>query len=254
MFDWILKPFLCLALGMSQVAVEFSGGSATDSVTFGSVPHIANLSSRTFSAWVYPETYSSGSGDMIFALSNTSGGNVLIYLTSSKLLFLQSFTINGAAWVTPENIPTLNTWTHIAITYNNSSVSNDPIIYVNGSAVTITEITAPSGTVKPENGVILDIGNWSTSLTPYSRSFNGKIKDVRVYNRILSAAEVTTLYNGGTPDMDLVTDGLQFQAFVVPTFRLTDFVDATLTSDMKVRDRIYGVVGTPHGSPIGRNP
>ena len=77
---------------------------------------------------------------------------------------------------------------------------------------------------------------------------------MRVYNRILSAAEVTTLYNGGTPDMDLVTDGLQFQAFVVPTFRLTDFVDATLTSDMKVRDRIYGVVGTPHGSPIGRNP
>ena len=87
MFDWILKPFLCLALGMSQVAVEFSGGSATDSVTFGSVPHIANLSKEHLAHGFTWKHTVLGLFDMIFALSNTSGGNVLIYLTSSKLLF-----------------------------------------------------------------------------------------------------------------------------------------------------------------------
>ena len=80
------------------------------------------------------------------------------------------------------------------------------------------------------------------------------MKDVRIYKRVLSAAEVTTLYNSGTPNMDLVTNGLVFQAFVVPTFRLNNYIDTTLTSDMKVRDRIHGVVGTPNGSPIGITP
>lgn len=251
MFNWIVKPFLCLALGMSALGVEFRGNGTTDGVNFGVVPHITNLSQKTYSTWIYADAYASGFIRII--LYNTSSiAGARMYLNSDKLVYSEPFSSAGGVWTTSSNPFSTGQWVHIVVTYDNSSASNDPKIYINSTPVSVTEFTTPVGTVMNETGANFNVGN--SNVGGYALPFDGKIKDVRVYNRILTAAEITTLYNGGTPDMDLVTDGLQFQAFVVPTFRLTDFVNATLTSDMKVRDRIHGVVGTPHGSPIGRNP
>ena len=71
-----------------------------------------------------------------------------------------------------------------------------PVIYIDGSSVAVTEDTAPAGSLQSEYG---------------GETMEGKVKDVRIYNRILSSDEVTALYNAGTPDESLVTDGLVFQ-------------------------------------------
>ena len=59
MFNWILKPFLCLALGMSALGVEFRGTGTNDGVNFGVVPQISNLSQKSYSAWIYADSYAS---------------------------------------------------------------------------------------------------------------------------------------------------------------------------------------------------
>ena len=45
------------------------------------------------------------------------------------------------------------------------------------------------------------IGNRSSAT---DRSFNGGIKDVKMWNRVLTSAEITTVYGGGTPKMGLI--------------------------------------------------
>lgn len=254
MFNWKVKSFLCAALGVSALAVEFAGGSSGDAISFGYVPHVTNIQERTISAWIYKDGTPVSTSDHIVAISDDNKGVIVSVTTDDQIQYYSKRSSNQGIWKTPISSVASGQRVHVVITINQVDETSDPIIYINSSLQTLTETTTPSGIFKDEIGVPLIVGNWKTASEDYTRAWDGKIEDFRIYDRVLTADEVTTLYNGGTPDMDLVTDGLQFQAFVVPTFRLTDFVNATLTSDMKVRDRIHGVVGTPHGSPIGRNP
>jgi hypothetical protein len=82
--------------------------------------------------------------------------------------------------------PPIGTWIHITTVYNGASIK----LYYNGQ---------PAGTNGTKTGTItnstglLNIG----ALQPGSGFFNGKIDEVRIYNRALSAAEVGQLYNLG---------------------------------------------------------
>lgn len=266
MFNWILKPFLCLALGVSALAMEYTGGSAS-AVDFGNLPNLgaSSLGSMTISAWVYIEspistsfftiidnTNASGFNGYKFELRGGAGVQRTIYLQADQYVYPNYY----SSFFSNTGVIPIDQWVHIVATYQFSS-SATPVFYVNNSTVGISSPTYGSGALQGDKPTRLIVGNRISS-TGYSSDLasgaDAKLKDVRIYNRILTAAEITTLYNGGTPDMDLVTTGLQFQAFVVPTFRLSSYINATLTSSMKVRDRIYGVVGTPHGTPVGRTP
>ena len=239
-----------LSGGLEPVTVEFAGTTATDAIGFGTLPHVLNLTSRSFSFWLYPDTYNvSGNGDTIISVASPTGGEI-IYLTTDKLVYIRHHT-SGGIWITNSNVPALGVWSHIVITYDQSSTSNDPIIYVNGVSVAVTEFTAPTGSPLSEYGGVVDIGNSSLLSSPYSGCLDGKLFDPRIYNRILSAAEVTTLYNAGDPDHTLVTDGLVFQAFATYADRPIS-TGTTLTASDRLVENIVRAVGIPHGSPIVR--
>lgn len=243
-----------LSGGLEPVTVEFAGTTAADAIGFGTLPQVLNLTTKSFSFWLYPDTYSvAGNGDVIFSIGGGAGGE-LIYLTTDKLVYIRTHTTTSGIWTTNSNIPALGAWSHIVITYNQSSTSNDPVIYVNGSSVTVTEFTTPVGSPLNQYGGVFDIGNSSSFSSPYSGCLNGKIFDPRVYNRILSAAEVTTLYNSGNPDHTLVTDGLVFQGLSTYTDRPIA-AGTALTSSDRLVENILRAVGIPNGSPtIRANP
>ena len=98
------------------------------------------------------------------------------------------------------------------------------------------------------------IGNIKTATEDYNRAFDGKIFDPRIYNRILSAAEVTTLYNSGTPDHTLVTDGLVFQGMSVyaDAGDAASLAGTVLSSTDRLVENIIRAVGIPSGSPTLR--
>ena len=84
-------------------------------------------------------------------------------------------------WVCqPSPLPT-NTWTHLALTYNGSTLT----LYRNGVAVATSNV---SGTLSPTTGT-LQIGG-----SQYGEYFKGLIDEVRIYNRALSATEIQTIY------------------------------------------------------------
>lgn len=251
MVKWILIAALSLQAGLSPLQIEFNGGAATDSIDYGPVTRANDLTNKTIAVWIYPDSGATGSDIIMANLRGFGGWHLYINHTVTSLYFTQAFDgVNDGYWNSPAGTPSLGARSLIVVTYNSSSTTNDPIIYINGSSVSVTEAVTPVGTVKTELGAVLTIGNNSST---YGFAFDGKIFDPRVYNRILSAAEVTTLYNSGTPDETLVTSGLVFQGFNVRTGDLADYTDQTLTSALKVRDNIFGAIGTPGGSPIGRS-
>jgi len=85
-------------------------------------------------------------------------------------------------------------WNHFVVVWDDDSAANSEI-YINGVADNATD----TGTI----GNIDDLSNASNlaigSLSLVGNFFDGKIDEVRVYNRALSAAEIRYLYNYGGP-------------------------------------------------------
>ena len=82
---------------------------------------------------------------------------------------------------------------HFAVTFNGSSLSNDPVIYVNGVPSVLTEAGNTSGSFLSDAARNLKAGEDDSSTS----NFNGTIDEIRLYNRILSAAEINKLYQMG---------------------------------------------------------
>jgi len=258
MFKWLVKQFWSLSLGLEPLAVEFGGLTTEDAVNFGVLPYIVDLPQLSMSGWIYSSANVAGEVHTIMGFTNGDSG-WSIYEgrsgsggpTDHRLLF-RNKAAGNAAWYADVFFQ-LNTLTHFVITYDRSDVLiATPKIYLDGVLVAVVQQIAPGAPIESENGSQLVAGNIFASNEVWNSAFEGTLKDLRIYNRILSSTEVTTLYNSGAQDDALVTDGLIFQGPCVRTKDYALYEDETLTESLKVLDNVYGVVGTPHGSPVGR--
>jgi uncharacterized protein len=97
---------------------------------------------------------------------------------------------DGVAFNGHVNAPTalpVGAWTHVVGTYDGTTMS----LYVNGLKVGSNSTVTFGYTLS--DGPSQRIG-----IAPGSGFWDGRIDDVRLYNRALSAAEVMQLYQGGT--------------------------------------------------------
>lgn len=256
-FSWVVKEFLSLTLGLSLVAAQFAAGSV-DGINYGYLPHASRLPNRTVSAWIYmtSDPIITTAYGIISNISTFSGSRM--YIVQSGGISVLGINATGWAttsgtWYATTTTISKNTWIHVAITYTPQDNGADPIMYVNGVSVAVTEMSTPSGAyIAQEDGNTL-IGNRDIVGSSYQRPFDGKIKDARIYNRILTAAEILQMYNEGAGGTG-VTSGLVFQGPVVRTKDLTYFTDHIMLSDDRVLDNIHGMVGVPHGAPVIRLP
>jgi hypothetical protein len=207
-----------LSGGLEPVTVEFDAGS-TDYIDYGTIPVALNLTERTISFWAYRGALGATSVAQVIygGLSDNEGIAIYTKENDRRLRFQVKTTGQQGVWDSADNIFTVGVWHHVLYTFNSSTLT--PALYLDGAAVAISEVLGITGTFKTETGVSIIWGNENTVVLPAILPFNGQIFDPRIYNRILTAAEVTTLYNGGNPDHALVTDGLVFQGFATYTDR-----------------------------------
>ncbi len=168
--------------GYLSNALFFNG--TTSDATFAS-PDTTQI---TLAAWVrcdaqgnsvYPRIFDTP-GYRLFFRFDGQGTNGVDFATYS--------TANGD-WFSGMNTITNGMWCHVAASYDRSSFANVPTLYVNGRKISSpTVITTPSGTQPPYSGTGC-IGN-TVGLT---RAWKGPIDDLRIYNRLLSDAEVKVL-------------------------------------------------------------
>ena len=167
-------------------ALSFKG--TEDYVKIGSNTMIKNLSAFTWSAWIKPTGWGEGNNGTI--ISDSSGIRILrLYNQEDQKSMeakVQASVINSRALSEGNSIP-INDWTHVLVTYDDDG---DRKIRIYKNRVLFTVGNTASGTSITQEGDIF-IGSKNIS----SGFFAGLIDDVRIYNRVLSSEEITTLYN-----------------------------------------------------------
>jgi hypothetical protein len=165
------------ATGKFGKALSFNGSSSL--VT---VPDAASLdltNGMTLEAWLYPTTLS---GWRTAILKRTTAGLAYsLYAHNNDPQPASTINVAGSdvSATGPSALP-LNTWSHLAATYNGTTLR----IYLNGAQV---GSMAVSGSITTSTGQLSIGGN-----NVWGEYFAGLIDEVRVYNRALTATEIQT--------------------------------------------------------------
>lgn len=159
--------------------------SSSDIITIADHASLDLTTNMTLSAWVYPTTLNTENMIFIKAVDsdtadrayyirvNSAGGTSMIVVQSTT----ENFAFASAAVTT-------NTWTHVVGTYDGSNIR----IYTNGTLRNTTPLT---GSANTNSGQI-----WVGRLANQGQEmWTGTLDELRVYNRALSASEVSQLYN-----------------------------------------------------------
>lgn len=96
--------------------------------------------------------------------------------------------------VSPINVIPANQWSHVAVTFDQPS--GEARLYVNGQTVAAASL----GSFTPETSVPLQIGRRPTGSFDGGGGlvFNGRIDEVSIYSRALSAPEIQTIFTAGS--------------------------------------------------------
>jgi hypothetical protein len=92
---------------------------------------------------------------------------------------------------------TINTgiWYHIGFTYDGSSSAGGVTLYINGAEVSTNSVLSNDLTATIVSTASLFIG---ARFSSFLSQFAGRIDEVGVWSRVLTTAEVTQLWNGGS--------------------------------------------------------
>lgn len=176
---------------------------------------ISNEDTITVSAWIKPNSYPD-SGRLNTIVSKN--GNYEFHLNSYGQInwYWELKNTNYPINLTTTGSVPKNQWSHVAIRYN-AHDRNKASIFINGVEVkSIVENISPIKHLK-ENDLPLQVGN-DYDLT---RTFNGLIDEVNVFNQALSDSQINQLYELRHPCPDVV----------IPTCYEDDFNNANLDSN-----------------------
>lgn len=170
--------------GNANCAYSFDG--TTNQIVLPS-SELANATALSLSGWFNANSSQTGFSD-IFQIDvnnpNTSNPANDIFLRYNNGLanFSGDLGIQGTVATIGATPPSTTTWHHFALTYNGSIA----VLYINGVLVNQGNV---SGTFQSFSEPLY-VGNWNGV-----EGFNGKVDDIRIYNRALTLCDIDSLYN-----------------------------------------------------------
>ena len=172
-----------------KVGQAFSLDGVNDFVQVGARPELVLSNALTIEAWIYPTGPGSGpSGGGI--IINKEGEYELERLSDGTIRWAIASTSPVWVWTATPLVAPLNTWTHVALVYGNGVTS----VYGNGTLVQTNNGPAVLGDIYPTLNDFR-IGARQEATGEY---FKGLIDEVAVYQRALTASEITTIYAAGS--------------------------------------------------------
>ncbi len=212
-------------LALGAVINNYTGGSAigSGSITLDGVDssldisahasNFDNFSEGTIAAWVRTSANPviDGGDQIIFSLADISSSNVNSWIALENGQLEWHVQNNAIELIDIESTRFINdgNWHHVAVTVDSGGTSlyvdgveqtGGDIAYFTGSAASTTFFDDIANLDDMRIGINLR----DNGLTDWG-AFDGSIDDVRVYNRGLSAADITELYNAGAPNDIIIT-------------------------------------------------
>lgn len=175
-------------------SLDFDG--LNDYVSFGNVFSTFDTSTQwSMSFWVKVNNYAAQR--CVYSKVDTSGNvyGFSIQITTGGKIFLQTRVPGGLQGHTGNITVPTNTWFHLVVTYTGANNLTGFRIYVD-DVVDTTPISASlPASFHGHTGQIAMFGLRGLTAFP----FVGNIDEVTFWDKALSAAEVTELYNAGVP-------------------------------------------------------
>jgi hypothetical protein len=170
-------------VGRYGSALAFNGISSM--VTINDSPSLRMTNGLTLEAWIKPAS-TGGWRDIVYR------GDDNYFLNTNTTSVYGGLTVSSLSMVSGDTILPLNTWTHVAMTYDGNNIKT----YVNG---VLAGIAPQTGYIAPSTSPLTLGGDLF-----YGQHFDGVIDEVRVYNRALTEAEIaidmnTPVASGGAP-------------------------------------------------------
>jgi hypothetical protein len=232
----------------SNYCADFDGGN--DVVNVGSDSSLDDVNTFTYVAWIKPEGTPGYSIGYIFCKGHGSGINKGIRDNDigsgdqDQLRAHVDADTTDAATYSPRHAIADGAWYHLAVTYDDTG---DRYLRVYLDGVEVTESGQAAGIVSGDSGHSLLLGN---NATYGFYAFNGKLDEMALFSRILSAAEINDIMNNGLkgsggsaspPQSGDMPQTIRFQA------NLQDYnadpLEGTFAMDFRLYDTDIG--GTP---------
>lgn len=194
-----LQNFACTTLDCNPSSGWTSAGKRGNALVFNGVNNYVDMgnttnldisgSQITMAAWVYYKGNFTGTYMGILERGAAAQYGLRLWISSPniyvKLIGSGGEVFNWVPGITGGvGAVTINNWTYVTLTFNRPTLN----LYVNGVSVATTnwnyDIISKSN-ISFQIGTIQTISKW----------FYGSIDEVQLYNRALSASEVSTLYN-----------------------------------------------------------
>jgi len=245
--------------GNANQAYHFNG--STDFINCGNILNsvFAGVGNKfSISVWVKPDVYMTN--NMILAkiadgACSEDQRQFYFRLWNGKVMFGYSSTLYTGNYRYPTgstSFTNTNKWYHIVVMYDGTVNTGDGIdrvkIYVDGAQETISVGAASTGTVGSiqAGAAPLGVGDYlNTSGTQCNATaFNGKIDDIRIYDRLLNPAEINALFVGST-DVGIAENTDVSACEVYPNPASNGIVNYSITTTSALLSlKVYTVVGT----------
>lgn len=166
-------------------ALYFDG--INDYVNIGDRPSVKLTTGISGTAWVNIPSAPGGGEYLIFAKRTAYYFDIV----SSGQIRVYTYNTTGTWFPSISSIP-INTWAHVAFTYNGANLK----LFING---VLDTSEARTGNIQ-NSTQSLTIG---TSINESGRYFKGRMANVRIYNRGLTDAEISSIYSSEAPDYNV---------------------------------------------------
>lgn len=205
-----------LVAGQLNQALDFNG--TTDYVQIRDSKTLRSETNNTFSFafWLYLDSYDNNvlprilekKSDYIAIMGNAANGK---YRKLGMEVAASADNGNGNGGISEFwGSTSLQTgvWYHVVATFDGNLVGNEPSVYqgkfyLNGVAETMDTIFAWSGVLEATNGFDLYLARRRTDLL---RNLDGKLDEVRYWQRVLSATEALAEYNNQAAGATVMSD------------------------------------------------
>jgi hypothetical protein len=194
--------------GTAQGGLTYTAGKSGNAFTFNGTTGLVALANSSFdfagdfsiSAWVKITSDPSSRGT-IFSNYNFDfvyNYGYFLYLNANKTItFATNNAVNSQVVITSTTALTLNTWYNITI--KRDSVNKSNYLYINGTLEaqainTGVGITYGTRAIQPTIGAIRQNNQGTLSSSNF---LNGSVDELNIWNKQLTATEVTELYNSG---------------------------------------------------------
>ena len=166
--------------------------ASSDVVTFGD--RILPPGPQSVSFWIWPEGSAAGGQFHVLGNGRGTGEHGMRVALDNGNFHPTWFGMRGTAgtanfWLVCDQAAPLGRWTHVVMTWDGTTAAGAVRCYVDGDAAGSTAaLSEPSAAATIDFFMGADENN---------RGINGRLDEVGVWSRALSAVEVDTLYNSG---------------------------------------------------------